>query len=95
MGQSVMRLGDMTVGHGFPPTPTIKASTNVFANGKGVVRQGDTYKLHCMSGSCHQPNAAKVSSTVKVNGKGVHRTGDKTSCGDTAGQGSPTVKAGG
>lgn len=95
MGKPAMRLGDMSVGHGFPPTATIKSSTDVFANGKGIVRQGDTYALHCQSGSCHQPTAAKASTTVKVNGKGLHRTGDKLSCGDTAGQGSTTVKVGG
>lgn len=94
MGSSVMRLGDKSVGHGYPPVPSIQASSNVKANGIGVVRQGDKYAVHCLSSSCHQ-GAALGSSTVKVNGKGIHTTGKKLTCGDTAGQGSSNVKAGG
>tara|TARA_B100000214_G_scaffold10058_1_gene7307 strand:- start:94148 stop:94429 length:282 start_codon:yes stop_codon:yes gene_type:complete len=93
MGQSVMRLGDKSVGHGYPPVPSIQASTNVKVNGKGAVRNGDSYAVHCLSGSCHQGKAVSGSS-VKVNGKGVHTTGMKLSCGDTAGPGSTNVKAG-
>lgn len=94
MAKSVMRLGDKSVGHGFPPVPSIQASTSVNANGRGVVRQGDKYQLHCLSSSCHQGTAIG-STTVKANGKGIHTTGKQISCGDTAGPGSTNVKAGG
>lgn len=95
MGQSIMRLGDKSLGHspGFPPTPSIKASTDVMVNGKGAVRVGDKYQIHCSGSSCHIGSALS-GSTVKVNGLSVHRTGDPIDCGDKAGIGSPTVKAG-
>lgn len=94
MGKQVTRLGDQTAGHGFPPVPSIKASTNVFAEKKGVVRVGDSYAVHCFNSSCHAGTAATGSRTVFVNGKQVHRVGDKNSCGDTVAQGASTVFAG-
>ena len=93
MAQSIMRLGDQSKGHGYPPTPSIQASTDVLVNGIGAVRSGDKYAVHCLGSSCHQGTAIS-GSTVLVNGKPVHRTNDPLSCGDTAGMGSPTVKAG-
>ena len=95
MGQSIMRLGDKSTGHspGFPPTPSILASTNVMVNKRGAVRSGDKYQIHCLGPSCHVGNAIS-SSTVRVNGKPVHRTGDQITCGDFAGMGSTNVKAG-
>lgn len=94
MGQAIIRKGvDATKGHsGFPPTTAIQASTNVFINNIGAVRQGDQYAVHCNS-SCHQGKAMS-SSTVFVNNKPVHRKGDKLSCGDQAIAGSPNVFAG-
>lgn len=93
MGQSIMRLGDKSLGHGYPPTPSLLASTNVKVNGIGAVRMGDKYQVHCVGPSCHVGKAIS-GSTVKVNGLSVHRTGDPLDCGDTAGIGSPNVKAG-
>tara|TARA_Y100001963_G_C6782393_1_gene450699 strand:+ start:2996 stop:3280 length:285 start_codon:yes stop_codon:yes gene_type:complete len=94
MGQSVIRkFADKSKGHkGFPPTHAKQASTDVFANGLGLVRLGDEYEKHCNSG-CHKGKALS-SSTVFVNGRPVHRRGDKTDCDDTAIAGSPNVFAG-
>lgn len=95
MGQPIMRLGDKSTGHapGYPPTPSLVASTNVKVNGLGAVRMGDKYQIHCFGSSCHV-GAAVSSSSVYVNKKPVHRTGDPIDCGDTAGIGSTNVKAG-
>lgn len=42
------RLGDIGSDHGchFPPSPAIGASSVVFVNGIGVIRQGDAYGPH-------------------------------------------------
>jgi uncharacterized Zn-binding protein involved in type VI secretion len=95
VGKAVIRKGvDMSKGHPpFPPTMAIQASSNVFANGIAVVRQGDMFKLHC-STSCHQ-GTATGSSTVMVNGKGIATKGKPITCGDFAANGSPNVSAGG
>lgn len=95
MGNKVIRKGvDKSRGHGFPPVPAIQASSNVFANGIPVVRQGDKYAVHCLSGSCHQ-GAATGSSTVYANGKGITTNTKPMTCGDTSANGSSTVFAGG
>lgn len=42
------RLGDIGSGHGchFQPSPATGASSDVFVNGIGAVRQGDAYGPH-------------------------------------------------
>lgn len=96
MGKAIIRRGvDSSNGHGcFPSTQPIQGSRNVRANGIGVVREGDMYVPHRCGDVVHSGRRAKSSSTVKVNGRRVHRQGDSISCGDTAGAGSPTVRAG-
>lgn len=95
MGNKVIRKGvDNSNGHGFPPVPCIQGSSNVFVNGTAITRQGDKYTVHCLSSSCHQ-GAATGSSTVFANGKGVNTNGKPITCGDTAGNGSSNVFAGG
>lgn len=96
MGKPVIVKGNKSTGHppGFPPTPAIQSSNNVFATGVAVVRQGDAYKLHCFNGSCHVPKVAKASTKVFVNGKGITRLGDTLSCGDKASGGVQKVRAG-
>lgn len=93
---AIVRLGDLSKGHPpFPPTPNDKASTNVLVNGKGVHREGDTWKKHCTpSNSCHIGKLKKGSSTVFVNGKPVARSGDPIDCGDYADKGSTNVFSG-
>jgi uncharacterized Zn-binding protein involved in type VI secretion len=96
MGKPVIVKGKNSTGHppGFPPTPAIQCSTKVFATKIGVVRQGDSYKLHCFKGSCHVPKVVAASRKVFANGKGIARLGDKLSCGDKAANGVNKVRAG-
>lgn len=92
----VTRLGvDKSTGHppGFPPVPAIMASTNVFVNKRGVVRQGDPYQVHCYKKKCHQGTATGSAKTF-ANRKGVTRLGDPITCGDRSGAGSTNVRSG-
>lgn len=72
----VRRAIDSHVGHASPtPNPFhrtryVSGSSNVFANGFGVVRVGDAT-------GCGDP-AVTGSSNVFVNGRRVHRRGDAT-----------------
>ena len=96
MCKPVIRVGtDKSKGHGcFPPTQPVSSSTNVKANGIKVVRMGDRYSPHRCGKVVHGSRIAQSSSSVKVNGRSVHRMGDGISCGDSAGRGSPNVRAG-
>ena len=79
---AVTRLNDMCSGHGcWWPRPAISASNNVFVNGRGVVREGDAYDIHCCKHHCHPGALAKGSSKVFANGKGLGRIGDAVNCG--------------
>ena len=56
---------------------TDKGSSRVFAEGTGVVRQGDTMISHNKPGcSPHAPALSKFSGTVFVEGKGLGRKDD-------------------
>ena len=90
----VVRLGDRCSGHDcFPPRPCISASPNVFTNGKGTHRVGDSWAKHCCGKHCHTGIAVNGSSTVLVNGKGVFRQGDLINCGSKGNECSPNVIA--
>jgi len=58
-------------------------SSNVFAEGTGVVRKDDAMKAHANGDLCvatatnHAPTVSTHSSTVFVNGKEIARIGDK------------------
>ena len=58
-------------------------SSNVFAEGTGVVRKDDAMKAHANGDPCvatavnHTPTVSTFSSTVFVNGKNIARIGDK------------------
>ncbi len=81
---------------GAPPRVASSGSLNVFVNGYGVVRVGDTYEPHsCPDSSPHIGIADGGSSSVFVNGFGVHRNGDLISCGSFGSNGSPDVLVGG
>ncbi len=101
------RLGDGTTGTcnmGFDCCPHGRSGTNsqvsgnVFINGLGTHRLGDTGPTNCPHGGVFQSSGA--SSTVFVNGRGLTRIGDATVCiacgmsGSHTG-GSPNVFAGG
>lgn len=91
------RLGDLDTGHdACPPRPLATASGNVFINGKGAGRVGDTYAPHgCIIHPSHTGTIASGSSTVFINGMGAGRIGDPVSCGGSVAQGSPNVFVGG
>lgn len=92
----VARLEDKCTGHGcWPPRPNNEASSNVFVNGIGAHREGDSYEVHCCDGNCHDSVLASGSSSVYVNGKQLGRIGDLVACGSTVAEGSGSVFAGG
>tara|TARA_R110002153_G_scaffold38615_5_gene111984 strand:+ start:2375 stop:2671 length:297 start_codon:yes stop_codon:yes gene_type:complete len=95
----VTRLGDGHIGHASPTanpfhkTSYAGGSSNVFVNGKNVIRANQD------STGCGDP-ATAGSSTVFVNGKPVHRIGDATGghgswVPNASAQGSSNVIAGG
>ena len=79
----VCRLGDVCTGHGpYPPRPNIQASTNVFANGRGVHRLGDAWAIHCYK-KCHDGKLTSGSSNTIINNLGAGRCGDSVNCGSS------------
>lgn len=90
----VARLTDICSGHGpYPSRENSSASENVFINGLGVHRVGDTWNIHCAV-DCHDSVLAAGSSTVFVNGLAVGRIGDPVECGSTVATGSTNVFSG-
>jgi len=71
----------------------IEGSSNVFVNGKSLVRKGDRVQSH---GRANHSNSRMIqgSSNVFCNGKPVCRKGHKASCGHQA-TGSSNVFIGG
>ena len=97
MGKSVVRFGDADVSHCSGMTREGKSS-NVFANGIGVSRQGDVNTTHLLPGVPCPPHSAGIttgSTTVFTNNKGTGRTGDAISGCTACGDGSSNVFAGG
>lgn len=89
-------INSISTGHppSFPPRLPISASTNVFINGQGALRSGDTYAVHCdTNGNCH-PGTVQASGDVYVNGQVLAYGGAPISCGDTVAQGSNDVNVG-
>jgi uncharacterized Zn-binding protein involved in type VI secretion len=76
---------------------TDAGSGNVFANGIGVVRNGDAVQVHTFPPNCdpHAPPLVGGSGTVFANGKNIGRQGDVYACGAVILAGSPNVFAGG
>jgi uncharacterized Zn-binding protein involved in type VI secretion len=95
---AIARIGDpTTTGHGCDSTSTvIGPSGNVFANNKGVERQGDPVAPHTIpAGRVCVPHSAVInvgSGNVFVNNKPIARVGDSTDGGAIT-AGSPTVFA--
>ena len=94
---AVTRIGDADVPHCSPMTRD-EGSTNVFANGIGISRQGDNNTSHLKPPAVcvgHEAPIETGSTTVFVNGKGCGRVGDGiTGCTSVA-AGSSNVFAGG
>lgn len=94
-GMPVARLKDMCTGHDcHPPRPTTLASKNVFVNGRGWHRKGDTLEEHCCLLSCHPGVTTTGSSSVFVNKKPAARVSDEVDCGSSIMTGSGNVFAG-
>lgn len=91
------RLGDANTGHdSCPPVSLVSASPDVFINGKGAGRVGDSYSPHsCKVHPSHSGVISSGSATVFINGKAAGRIGDPVSCGGTVADGSPSVYIGG
>ena len=93
---AVTRIGDADVAHCSGMTRAV-GSSNVFANGIGISRQGDVNTTHLLPGNPCPPHAAAISSgssTVKVNSKGCGRVGDGISGCTSVAAGSSNVFAG-
>ena len=94
---AVTRIGDADVAHCSGMTRAA-GSSNVFANGIGISRQGDNNTGHKKPGApCpgHSAPIEKGSLTVKVNGDCIGRVGDGISGCTSVAAGSPNVFAGG
>ena len=96
MGSPVTRLGDICTGHGcFPSRPNVAASSDVFTNGIGTHRVGDSWAVHgCSNCTPHGGVTASGSGSVFVNGRPCARIGDGVSCGSSIAAGSGNVFAG-
>ena len=97
---AVTRIGDADVTHCSGMTRAA-GSSNVFVNGIGVSRQGDSNTPHLkppfpppIPCPVHAAGIASGSSTVKVNGKGCGRVGDGISGCTSVAAGSSNVFAG-
>ena len=83
--KGAVRLNDYSSGHGcFPSKPNIEASNDTFVNGRGAVRVGDAWAIHCCGSSCHSSVSSGGSPNTFINGRRGVRTGDDISCSDSA-----------
>lgn len=91
------RLNDNDTGHdACPPTALNSASGNVFTNGRGSGRVGDSYVAHsCIAHGSHSGVIASGSSSVFINSRAAGRIGDPVSCGGSVAEGSGNVFIGG
>jgi len=87
---ALTRLGDPLTGHGCYPDHNIaEASNNVFVNGIGASRAGDSSTVHCCP-PCHS-GVMSGANSVFINGRSAQKVGDPVSCGSTQTGGSPNV----
>lgn len=91
------RQGDNDTGHdACPPRGLTSHSGDVYINGKGAGRVGDSYPAHgCPVHPPHSGNIAAGSGTVYINGRAAGRIGDPVSCGGRVAIGSGNVFIGG
>jgi len=83
------RIDDIGLGHdGFPPTPAIEGSDNVFIGGKSACRLGDNLKEHP---GPHKRVWSTGCNSVIINSKPSIRIGDSISCGGLSSMGCGTV----
>ena len=101
MGKAVCVIGDKDLVHCSVPSRA-GGSSNVFVNGIGISRQGDSNTTHKLPPfppprpcPVHSASISSGSSTVKINGKGCGRVGDGISGCTSVAAGSSNVFAGG
>ena len=93
----LVKHGDMTLGHGYPPVPAIgrNAFGEVFVEGVPAVSTGDTFGFHTLAPETHMVVAGVGSPDVFIKNIPVWRSGDPTTCGDTGNSPNGTVYANG
>jgi len=91
------RISDKNTGHGgYPSTTAETGSSNVFINGLGAHRTGDTWVAHNKKkGTLHPDTTGPGSSSVFINGSSCARFGDSIVDGGAIAQGSGNVFVGG
>lgn len=91
------RLGDANTGHdACPPVLLTSSSADVFINGRGAGRVGDSYAPHgCPVHPSHSGVIASGSGSVFIDEKSAGRVGDAVSCGGSVAVGSGDVYIGG
>jgi len=94
------RKGDLSAGHAcFPPTScTGGVASKTFINGIAAQIVGSSYAEHRCGKTTHPSSSRRTSSgsgTVYIEGQRAIRIGDSIACGDSVGQGSPSVQFGG
>lgn len=89
------RKGDRCTGHAdYPPRASLSGSGDVFINGRGALRAGDSWAVHCNDDHCHSGSQSAGSGSVFVNGRALARVGDSVGCGSAVSSGSSDVFAG-
>ena len=85
-----VRLNDTCTGHGcFPARNNTQASNNVFINGRGAHRVGDSWSSHsCSTCIPHGSSQGSGSPNVFVNSRPLARIGDSIVCGSSNASGS-------
>ncbi|PJG59530.1 type VI secretion system PAAR protein [Aeromonas cavernicola] len=83
MTKQAATVGDMGTDHdGFPPTPIIEGSQDIFIDGKPAARVGDALAPHAKPGSPpHDRVITTGSKTVFFNGRPAALTGSEIGCG--------------
>ncbi|MDW6004548.1 type VI secretion system PAAR protein [Vibrio mangrovi] len=83
MGEKAAKLGDLGTAHdGFPPTPIITGSPDVFIDSMPAARVSDQLTMH--SKPMNPPHPRKITegvSTVLVNGLPIAINGSSINCG--------------
>lgn len=92
---AVARQGDGCTGHAdYPPRASTGGSGDVFINGRGALRAGDGWAVHCNEDDCHTGTQSGGSGSVFANGRALARVGDGVDCGSAVSAGSPNVFSG-
>lgn len=92
-----VRLGDVCTGHDcHPARPNNSASPNVYINGLGAHRVGDSWAPHACPppAPAHSSVLKAGSPSVFVNGLSLGRVSDPIVCGSVCAEGSPDVFVG-